>query len=330
MRNPVLALGLVLWLASSALAWNATGHKLISSLAFRQLTREEQQRVVALLKRHPRFTPDFADEMPDDVKSADVAAQDEWLFQQAGIWSDIVRGGPPERTAFHRPTWHYVDVPHFLEDKSRAELEAGIKENLALVPPPAATPDTQELNVTQAIALACRLIADQNTSPEVRGLMLAWLFHLVGDLHQPCHSTGLFSRRLFAEGDQGGNKIKLTQSYNLHALWDGFLGQDADFRAVRNRAIALAVDQQATATGQAAAKQLNARTWRDESHLLAVTAVYDPALMMDLRQAEAGTGELAPLTLPEEYLRMGGRLSQRRAIQAGYRLAAVIKAVTVP
>ena len=53
---------------SPALAWNATGHKIIASIAFRQLTVGEQVAVVSVLKRHPRFAEDFADQMPDDVR----------------------------------------------------------------------------------------------------------------------------------------------------------------------------------------------------------------------------------------------------------------------
>src|SRR5262245_40525306 len=220
MRVATISLLICLISVSPAGAWNATGHKLISSLAFRQLLPAEQGRVVAILKRHPRFTPDFADEMPPEIKGGSEAMQNEWLFQQAGIWADIVRGGQPERTAFHRPTWHYVDLPHFLNDAARAKLDGQIKENIALDPPPTATPEFQEMNVTQAIRLARRLAADKASAPETRAVMLAWLFHTVGDLHQPCHSTQLYSQRLLPEGDQGGNKIKLVQSFNLHATVD--------------------------------------------------------------------------------------------------------------
>lgn len=331
MRMAMAALLMCLVTVQPAFAWNATGHKLISSIAFRQLSAEEQGRVVAILQRHPRFTADFGDEMPAEVKALGAAEQNEWLFQQAGIWSDIIRSGPPARTAFHRPTWHYMDVPHFLDDASRAALEGSIKENLALVPPPEATPDTQELNVIQTIRFARKLAADKEAAPETRAVMLAWLFHTVGDIHQPCHSTGLFSRKLFPEGDQGGNKIKLTQTYNLHSLWDGFLGQNAEYRDVRNRAIAFTKAAAFVKLGTAAAGELDETAWRDESHLLALTATYDPEIMIALRKAEAsGAATAEPLTLSEDYLKMGGRLAERRVIQAGYRLGAVLKAVAAP
>jgi hypothetical protein len=54
-----------------------------------------------ILERHPRFTEGFAEEMPEDVRNGDEAAQNEWLFQQA-VWADMVRGGSPGRRGADR------------------------------------------------------------------------------------------------------------------------------------------------------------------------------------------------------------------------------------
>ena len=75
------------------------------------------------------------------------------------------------------------------------------------------------------------------TSPETRGLLLAWLFHDVGDIHQPLHSSALFSTRLFPDGDRGGNSVKTREAGNLHSLWDGFAGRNTEFRTAHNKAI---------------------------------------------------------------------------------------------
>src|SRR4051812_11614060 len=82
---------------SPALAWNATGHKIIASIAFRQLSAAGQMKIVEMLKKHPRFAQDFVDEMPDEVRRGDEPTQNEWLFQQAAIWADTVRSGPREK-----------------------------------------------------------------------------------------------------------------------------------------------------------------------------------------------------------------------------------------
>jgi hypothetical protein len=37
-------------------------------------------------------------------------------------------------------------------------------------------------------------------------MQAAWLFHLVGDIHQPLHTVQLFTRE-YPNGDRGGNEI---------------------------------------------------------------------------------------------------------------------------
>src|SRR5437762_12974179 len=99
MRNIVTSL-LIFWLTvSPAWGWSLSGHKIIASIAFRQLSPTEQARVVAMLKRHPRFAEDFEEHMPEEIRGGEEAARNEWIFQQAAIWPDTVRSGPPEKTA---------------------------------------------------------------------------------------------------------------------------------------------------------------------------------------------------------------------------------------
>lgn len=63
-------------------------------------------------------------------------------------------------------------------------------------------------------------------------LAIAWLEHLVGDLHQPLHTT----TRAFGpddKGDRGGNAFSLTpkgtprdRADNLHSFWDSVIGRN--------------------------------------------------------------------------------------------------------
>ena len=197
-------------MVSPAVAWNAAGHRIIASMAFRQLAEIEQAEVVAMLKKHPRFVPDFADEMPEEVRRGDEKAQNEWLFQQAAVWPDMVRGGPPEKRAFNRSEWHYINLPLFLSDAAKAELEGKLTANVVTDVPAEATTDTVRMNVVQAIRFARSECANSAASPESRAVLLAWLFHTVGDIHQPLHGTAMFSPRLFPEGDRGGNWCACT------------------------------------------------------------------------------------------------------------------------
>src|SRR5438128_1414654 len=154
MRTQITCLLILSLTISPALAWNGTGHKIIASIAFRQLTAEEQAKIVSMLKRHPRFSADFADAMPDEVRRGSDAEQNEWLFQQAAIWPDTVRSGAPEKQAFNRSEWHYINLPVFLTDEARLSLVEPLMANMATDPPADATLDTARTNVLQVIRFA--------------------------------------------------------------------------------------------------------------------------------------------------------------------------------
>src|SRR3954447_5650001 len=89
-------------ISTIAQAWSEAGHRIIASIAFRQLTPDEQGNLVAILKMHPRYHEDF------EAKSKSEAAEFEWLFQQAAIWPDMARSFSGDaRKEFNRPSWHY-------------------------------------------------------------------------------------------------------------------------------------------------------------------------------------------------------------------------------
>ena len=45
-----------------------------------------------------------------------------------------------------------------------------------------------------------------DNDPERKAIALAWLYHLVGDIHQPLHTAQLFTVDS-PNGDTGGNEI---------------------------------------------------------------------------------------------------------------------------
>lgn len=62
------------------------------------------------------------------------------------------------------------------------------------------------------------------TDTEEEGLSTAMRFvlHLIGDLHQPLHTTARVNKK-YPKGDTGGNAFKLPNRYgakNLHSVWD--------------------------------------------------------------------------------------------------------------
>jgi hypothetical protein len=64
-------------------------------------------------------------------------------------------------------------------------------------------------------------LADRSRPAAERAIDLAWLLHLVGDIHQPLHSSARVTE-LEPEGDRGGNDFLLDdlEAPNLHAYWD--------------------------------------------------------------------------------------------------------------
>jgi hypothetical protein len=169
-------------------------------------------------------------------------------------------------------------------------------------------------------------LIDKKTPDADKAVMICWLFHEVGDIHQPLHSTALSSVSLFPKGDRGGNSIKTDQRQNLYSLWDQFLGKEASFRTARNKAITFVNDPNESKLGLAATKQLDEKIWLLESHKLAESTVYDAELVGYLR-GYADKTEAPPITLTQRYLKEGGAAAEQRIIQAGYRLGAVLKQV---
>lgn len=325
MRKVLASLLILLVAANPVLAWNDLGHKIVASIAWRQLNNDERDKIVSLLSNHPRFAEDFQGRMPDSIAAGSLATKNEWLIQQAAVWPDIARGFPAGlRGKYHRASWHYINKPMFLSDADRTALEADLELNLELDPPAMAE---KNMNVIQVIRLARKTLTDDAASAEDKGLMLSWLFHAEGDIHQPMHSTALFSQNLFAQGDRGGNQIQTSQRSNLHSLWDSFPGTGG-FREARNLSFATTADDENKSIGTAAATELDESKWLDESFELATNVAYGPEILGPVRIMDGDMDtEYPPIVLTEDYLQAGGRAADRRLIQAGYRLGAILKQI---
>jgi len=296
-----------------------------ASIAFRRLTPEQRERVLTMLRAHPRWTEDFERKMPDEVKTGDAAEQAEWVFHQASLWADLAREFRAEDKArFHRPTWHYVDFPQFLTDADRKALDGKIHENLSTTMP---TGPASDLNIAQSMAWARKVASDPNAAPADRALMLTWIFHTVGDSHQPLHSTALFSQHLFPEGCRGGNLVKTTPRRNLHMVWDSLPGEKIDSRTARNRALTLLNQPELRERGEKAAMNLDGVAWLNESHVLTATVVYTDEVLNELRAAEAASAKVPTVELSEDYLKTAGAVAEQRVVEAGYRLGAVLAKV---
>lgn len=320
----LLAVGLVLLLVSvwpaPARSWWDSGHRLVALIAWDRMDANTRMRVLKLLGKHPQaekyFTP--------DKQVQGVQMRHRWIVSQAAVWSDLVR-----KTDRDRPTWHYINRPLFLSADDRRVLGRKLKVNLDSGVPKTATLATQELNVIQAITLCRRRLSARDTSDGERALCVTWLCHMVGDVHQPCHSTASFTARRFPRGDRGGNDVPIRgdkKDINLHMYWDGQFGSGRTLNGdLVRRAASLLADAKLVSAGRRAEKRLKPEGWVTESHQLARNVVYSPVILRAIRRGESDPLQAIPaVALSDDYARQAAAVSRRRVVEAGFRLARVL------
>ncbi len=293
-------------------AWSACGHHIIAVLAYDLLTPVEQQQVLHLLEAHPRFTEDF--QVPENVDTPEKRPH--WLIGRAGYWPDVARRVPE----FNRPNWHY---------QLGSSLTIGENVRVPETPgplPPDATLESRDLHITQAIELCRRVLQDRSQPAPDRAVAICWLAHLVADAHQPCHAGSLYAEGIFPEGDRGANSIPTKQGRNLHALWDGLLGDRYNAGDVARRSREIRGDRQTWAAAEAAGTTLEPLQWLAESSGFGRTHVYSAEVLDAVDAARrAGAEKVETVDLPGAYLKAAGGLAQERAAFAAHRLAAVLR-----
>jgi hypothetical protein len=159
-------------------------------------------------------------------------------------------------------------------------------------------------------------LTDLPVPAEGRAVALSWIFHQLGDIHQPLHSVARFSKAL-PEGDRGGNLVKIknplaTGQYggNLHAYWDDLVGTDVAPDAIERLADGL-IAEYPLKTFEAEIKKTSIEAWAEESVALSLRTVYhnlDPKIT-EFPDAPIG------------YQADAQRAARRRVALAGYRLA---------
>ena len=317
----VLAAGVLL--PSMAMAWNASGHLQIAMIAYERLSESKRPAIVDLLRKHVRFRRDFRDRMPESVRAGTAKQKDRWVFSHAATWPDIARGfrGEP-RKWFHRPLWHYVNHPLYLSDADRKALSARLPVNLgyrrALTKTPA------DYNVAQAIELAIAKVQGSGATDREKALFLTWLFHLIGDVHQPLHAVALFSDVRFPKGDSGGNGIEVRGKGSLHSTWDSMLGYGESLGWLTRKAKKSIQDL--GTTGEMAAESLDIRDWIEESYDAAWAHVYHTNILEAVAKVEDAKDTKTDLvaSLPQSYFENGRIVARQRAVEAGYRLARIL------
>jgi hypothetical protein len=302
----------VLW-NSAALAWNDYGHQLSAAIAWQELKPEIRTKVSTILKAHPQYDL-LSERCPSGFDL------DQFVFMRASTWPDMVRdrGNPLQRTE-HKGPWHYINLPIELGSVKGPQPKLEWK--------PGAEPE----NIVQAIAKCEADLKDDQVTTEEKSKRLCWVLHLVGDIHQPLHAVSLFSPQ-FPTGDQGGNLFFVAvdgSPEKLHALWDNALGKSRDSAAIAARARKLtdaaALDMKRTPGDRK--RQSSPAEWAQESK---THATYDAYLNGELKGAKGGrdpdqAGGPVP-ALPQDYRGKAEKVSEKRIVLAGYRMAERVSA----
>ena len=235
-----------------ASAWNIPGHMLSAAITYQVLRQENPptiEKVKAVLEKHPWY----ANQWQARLQDVPVAERDQVLFMQAARWADDIR---TQDKAQNRPPWHYINLP-FKPEGQPANVQVR---------------NPEPVNILTALA-ENESVVNSEHDPERRAIALAWLFHLVGDIHQPLHAAQILTVN-YPNGDRGGNQIcvRVTQAGQpmpLHRFWDGVITSSGDVTRLRNAATEMRNRPGFAKSQLMELQSTNADTWAKESYDIA-------------------------------------------------------------
>ena len=160
-----------------------------------------------------------------------------------------------------------------------------------------------------------------------KAVLLCWLFHLVGDLHQPLHTSAMFTPRLFSEGDRGGNSIKVGK-YNLHSTWDWALGGEKEISKLAEFSKDICKEEKLYSVKTKEEEGFEFNNWMEESYKLAKSKAYTKAVRDTVVSAEnSNSTEFPTFTMNDEYKLNMEEAAKERIVHAGYRLSAILDSI---
>lgn len=286
---------------STALAWSRPGHMVSAAIAYDELNAQDRrilERVVALAEKHPdRGAFEVA------IGRATGEERGRRIFLELARWPDDTRG-----SIHDHPTWHYWSRP-ITDPRS---------------PPPKMPDDVAEGSAYEAFALNLSVASDSRASAGERAVALAWIFHLVGDMHQPLHAVSQVSKR-FPEGDRGGGLQYVLdpvakEPVTLHWYWDDRVSRDGEPELAIQRAgdLKRRLPRELFKSLQPFRNASEFSDWARESHELARTVGYSS----ELRASDSARNALEQ---SQPYLQQSLQVAEQRLTLAGYRLTEVLR-----
>jgi len=309
MVRSVLVGAVVSMLASFTFAWDDVGHRTMAYIAWQQMTPAARESVIKILRSAPEDSDISAYYIggpePDETKKLEY-------FMLMATWADIVRERSLEarNKKYHHSNWHYDDT-FWKQVNGKAEI----------LP----SPEEGGVAIDKLIDFD-KVLRNTSATDKDKAIAIVWIEHLVGDIHQPLHTSGRVTDRE-PKGDQGGNLFLLTpegtpreKQMNLHWYWDSIVGQymplkgdecDREYISKVGRKIM----KKYPANSLSAAMRLGEYDeWRKESFALNPTDVFSP--------------DLVRFQMPsEKYKKHAFQVAERQLALAGYRLAATFNQI---
>ena len=209
----LIAVLLFLYVHTPAHGWNDRGHMMIAAIAYQELTKENQEFITDILMHHPEYQRSWKLAYQKVKEDAELGL---YLFMRASVWADEIKSDQHPAHQYDAPKWHYINY------ELRFPFDGVVRVS-------------DDENAVQAVELNVEIFNSESTSKHDKAIALSWLIHMVGDLHQPLHTSSLFSDQ-FPRGDKGGNLfwVKANGKVKLHSYWDGLFGKSTKIRSILN------------------------------------------------------------------------------------------------
>jgi len=300
---------LVMSSAVPTLAWDDAGHKITAWIAWNQMTPKTRARVSEILLTAPEDSH-LSSFFTQDSRPLDARQRE--LFMIASTWPDIVRDRkfPNRYQRYHRGNWHYINTFWKRENGKIVMLDVQ---------------DVDAGRATEKLYEFEKAIADPALSESDRAIAIAWILHIVGDIHQPLHASGRVTEQE-PKGDLGGNLFLLTpegtprdQQVNLHWFWDSIVGRnvsrqgdDCDDSYLKQFVNDFSAKHPAVKISDI--KDGKFDEWQMESAKLAMNSVFPETLIRNAMPSD-------------EYKKSAMKISEERIALAGHRIAVMLNRI---
>ena len=190
----------------STFAWDHPGHMATAAIAYVEVERQRPElidQIGMLFLAHPHAGPLWV--AAGAAKGREATRR---KFIECARWADDIKFTAPDE-----PTWHTARWPIIADDAPPEAIAAAEARH--------GRPAGQAI---EALTLNYAMLQNVESTPKERAQALCWVFHIMGDIHQPMHVSDLFSKD-FPTGNAAGTMSYVWDPVTdspipLHILWD--------------------------------------------------------------------------------------------------------------